>query len=77
MGRCFENRITSGDDISAGHVDRYVGLNAHTDELASISEAVVFGTDASGAAVRQFGYESFSVGHRLSVAFRAYQNVLR
>jgi len=31
MDGCFENRITAGDDISAGQMSWDVGLDANTD----------------------------------------------
>jgi hypothetical protein len=50
MDGCFENRITAGDDVSAGQMSRDIGLDANTDELATVGKTVVLGTDASKTA---------------------------
>jgi hypothetical protein len=50
MDGCFENGITASDDISAGQMGGDIGLEANTDELATVGETVVLGTDASGTA---------------------------
>ena len=50
MNGCFENRITAGDDISARQMGLDIGLYTNTDELATVCETVVFGTDASDTA---------------------------
>jgi hypothetical protein len=49
MDGCFENGITASDDVSA-QMGEDIGLDANTDELATVGEAVVLGTDASGTA---------------------------
>jgi hypothetical protein len=50
MDGCFENGITASDDVSARQMGRDIGLDANTDELATVGESVVLGTDASGTA---------------------------
>ena len=60
MNCCFENRITAGDDVSASRMNHDVGLDAYTYKFTSIGEAVVFGTDASGATARQFEHEGLA-----------------
>jgi hypothetical protein len=49
-GWCFENGITASDDVSARQMGVDIGLDANTDELATVGDAVVLGTDASGTA---------------------------
>jgi hypothetical protein len=43
----FENRIMASDDVGAPQMGRDIGLDTNTDELATVGETVVFGTDAS------------------------------
>jgi hypothetical protein len=60
MDGCFENGITASDDVSARQMGRDIGLDTNTDELATVGETVVFGTDASGTATRQLEHEGLA-----------------
>jgi hypothetical protein len=50
MDGCFENGIKARDDVSARQMGEDIRLDANTDDLATVGEAVVLGTDASGTA---------------------------
>jgi len=49
MDGCFEDGIPTSDDVSSRQMGRDIGLDTHTDELATVSETIVLSTDASGA----------------------------
>jgi hypothetical protein len=40
MDGCFENGITASDDVSARQMGGDIGLDANTDELATVGETV-------------------------------------
>jgi hypothetical protein len=50
MDGCFENGITASDDVGTRQMGGDIGLDANTNELATVGETVVLGTDASGTA---------------------------
>jgi hypothetical protein len=48
MDGCFEDGISTSDDVSSRQMGRDIGLNTYTHELVTVSETIVLSTDASG-----------------------------